>query len=38
MIAKGMLKTTVVKPNVVKRAPRLVTEMPSRGRKTAIAT
>lgn len=37
-MANGMLKMTVVNPNVVNKAPRLVIDMPSNGRKTAIAT
>jgi hypothetical protein len=37
-IAKGMLKITVTKPNVVSKAPRSVTDIPSSGRKTGIAT
>lgn len=36
--ANGILKTTVVNPNVVRRPPRMVTDIPSRGRKTVMAT
>jgi hypothetical protein len=32
MMANGMLKRTVVNPKVVKIAPRLVTDMPSKGK------
>ena len=37
-IAKGTLKITVTKPNVVSKAPKSVTEIPSSGKKTGTAT
>ena len=37
-IANGILKMTVAIPDVVRMAPNSVTDMPSRGKKTGIAT
>jgi hypothetical protein len=37
-IARGTLRTTVVNPHVVSRTPRSVTDIPSSGRNTGIAT